>query len=101
MFSPETELVQSRFQIHEPAHNESVASSEIDLILVPLLCFDRRGYRVGYGKGFYDKLLNRCRADILKIGVSFFPQVEKIIDVHEFDAKLDFCVTPESIVNFK
>ena len=99
--TPETELVESRFQIHEPAHNEITAASEIDLVLVPLLCFDQRGYRVGYGKGFYDKLLNRCRTDVLKIGLSFFPPVEKISDVREFDVKLDFCIMPESFVNFK
>lgn len=94
------ELLENRFQIHEPAHDEIVAPTKIDLILVPLLCFDRQGYRVGYGKGFYDKLLSRCRANILKIGLSFFPPVEKISDVHDFDVKLDFCITPESIVNF-
>ena len=100
-FTPETELVESRFKIHEPAHNEMVGAAEIDLVLVPLLCFDERGYRVGYGKGFYDKLLSRCRSDLLKIGLSFFPPVEKIPDVHEFDVKIDFCITPEKVVNCK
>lgn len=100
-FAPETELIQSRFQIHEPSHNELVEAEKIDLILIPLLCFDCQGHRVGYGKGFYDKLLNRCRADVLKIGLSFFPPVEKIPDVHEFDARLDFCITPEKVFNCK
>ena len=97
-FTPRTELVQNNWQIPEPAHNESAASEKIDAVLVPLLCFDSHGFRVGYGKGFYDKLLANCRTDCLKIGLSFFPPVENIADVNEFDIKLDFCVTPEDVV---
>jgi 5-formyltetrahydrofolate cyclo-ligase len=96
-FTPVTELVQNAWMIHEPAHNELVASAKIDAVLVPLLCFDLQGFRVGYGKGFYDKFLANCRADCLKIGLSYFPPVEKIADINEFDVKLDFCITPEKV----
>lgn len=97
----ETHLILNVWEIEEPRHDETVESEKIDLILVPLLCFDRSGFRVGYGKGFYDKLLSRCRADALKIGLSFFPQVEKISDVREFDEKLDYCITPGEVLSFK
>lgn len=100
-FTPETELVQSSFQIHEPGGNDFVEAEKIDLVLVPLLCFDREAHRVGYGKGFYDRFLKKCRADCLKIGLSFFPPVEKIVDAHEFDVQLDFCVMPEEIFEIK
>lgn len=100
-FTPETELVQNSWQIYEPAHNELVEAEEIDLVLVPLLCFDERGYRVGYGKGFYDRLLSRCRKDCLKIGLSYFPPAAEIEGVHEFDVKLDFCVTPEKVFEIR
>lgn len=96
-FSPETKLVQSSWQIPEPEHDETVKTEKIDLILVPLVCFDARGHRVGYGKGFYDKFLKNCRADCLKIGLSYFAPVAEISDVHEFDVRLDFCVTPEKV----
>jgi len=96
-FTPETKLIQSSWQIHEPDHDETVEAQKIDLVLVPLLCFDRRGFRVGYGKGFYDKFLTNCRTDCLKIGLIYFAPVTEISDVHEFDVKLDFCVTPEKI----
>jgi len=96
-FTPVTELVQNAWMIHEPAHNELVESERIDAVLVPLLCFDRKGFRVGYGKGFYDKFLKNCRADCLKIGLSYFAPIEEIEDTNEFDVKLDFCITPEKI----
>jgi 5-formyltetrahydrofolate cyclo-ligase len=99
-FKPETELVQNAWQISEPLHdekNEKVETEKIDLVLVPLLCFDARGFRVGYGKGFYDKFLKNCRADCLKIGLSYFAPIAEIEDAHEFDVKLDFCVSPEKI----
>ena len=100
-FEAETNLVANAWQIHEPAHDELIDVEQIDAILVPLLCFDVRGFRVGYGKGFYDKFLSRCRMDCLKIGLSYFQPVEEITDAQDFDVKLDFCVTPEKIFNTK
>ncbi len=99
-FTPVTELIQNAWMIHEPAHNELVESEKIDAVLVPLLAFDGEGFRVGYGKGYYDKLLKNCRADCLKIGLSHFPPIEKIADVNAFDVKLDFCLTPDEIYKF-
>lgn len=96
-FTRETELVQNQWLIHEPTHDELVETEKIDLVLVPLLCFDLRGFRTGYGKGFYDRLLSKCRKDCLKIGLSYFAPVEKISDADELDVSLDFYVTPETV----
>ncbi len=101
IFTSETELIQNRWLIHEPAHSEKVETEKIDMVLVPLLCFDGSGQRVGYGKGFYDRFLKNCRKDCLKIGLSYFPPIEKISDAWESDVMLDFCVTPEEIFNAK
>jgi 5-formyltetrahydrofolate cyclo-ligase len=73
---------------------------EIDLVFVPLLCVDKKGNRVGYGKGYYDKFLKECRRDIIKIGFSYFEPVEKIDDVNRYDVKLNYCITPESFYSF-
>ncbi len=100
-FTKQTKLVKNVWEIHEPAESELVAAEKIDFVLVPLLSFDERGFRVGYGKGFYDKFLKNCRADCLKIGLSYFPPGEEISDAQHFDVKLNFCVTPEKIVNYK
>jgi len=97
--TPETKLVRNRWHIFEPTDGELIEIEKIDAVTVPLLCFDERGYRVGYGKGFYDKFLSECRTDCLKIGLSYFAPVAKIPDAREYDVKLDCCVTPEEIFN--
>ncbi len=99
-FTHETELVLSNWQIHEPSHDDIVAPDKIDMVLVPLLCFDERGYRVGYGKGFYDRFLARCRPGAQKIGLSYFPPVPEITNIDDFDVRLDFCITPEKLRQF-
>jgi 5-formyltetrahydrofolate cyclo-ligase len=96
-YTADTKLVKNKWNIFEPSGNELVEIEKIDLVLVPLLCFDERGFRVGYGKGFYDGFLVNCRRDCLKIGLSYFAPIRAISDTHEFDVKLDFCVTPETI----
>ncbi|CAN5249925.1 5-formyltetrahydrofolate cyclo-ligase [soil metagenome] len=96
-YSSKTELKPNAWQIHEPLHDDLVKGEKIDAVLVPLLCFDEKGFRVGYGKGFYDKFLAKCRADCLKIGLSYFAPVAEIADTDEFDVKLDFCVLPNEI----
>jgi 5-formyltetrahydrofolate cyclo-ligase len=99
-FTHETELALNNWQINEPTHNDIIEAAKIDLAIVPLLCFDERGFRVGYGKGFYDRLMARCRPDTLKIGLSYFPPVKEISDVGVYDIKLDLCLTPEDIWRF-
>jgi 5-formyltetrahydrofolate cyclo-ligase len=96
-YSESDELRANSWEIREPAHDETVEPALIDLVLVPLLCFDRSGHRVGYGKGYYDRFLARCRPDCLKIGLSFFPPVDEIPDAHEGDVRLNFCVTPDHL----
>ncbi|MEO5501514.1 MAG: 5-formyltetrahydrofolate cyclo-ligase [Ginsengibacter sp.] len=90
----------NKFGIEEVHEGEPVSISEIDLVLVPMLAFDNDGYRVGYGKGYYDKFLSLCRADTLVVGLSFFAPEEKIDDRNEFDIALNFCITPSEIFNF-
>ena len=82
--------------IPEPIH-KAIYQSNPDLILVPLLGFDKKGNRVGYGKGFYDRFLAKCRSDVLKVGVSFFEPTDRISDVSPFDIRLDYCITPARV----
>ncbi|HKP68681.1 MAG TPA: 5-formyltetrahydrofolate cyclo-ligase, partial [Pyrinomonadaceae bacterium] len=71
-FTHETELVRNAWNIDEPSHDEIVDTGLIDLVLVPGLAFDRSGHRVGYGKGFYDRFLAKCREDCVKVGLCYF-----------------------------
>jgi len=77
-----------------------VSESEIDLIFVPLLAFDETGNRVGYGKGFYDKFLTKCRPDAIKVGLSYFEAIDRISDSEQFDIPLNYCITPQRIYEF-
>ncbi len=99
-FGPMTELIESSFGIREPRIGVVVPSLEIDAVLVPLLAFDERGHRVGYGGGFYDRLLAECRPDCLKIGLSYFEPTDEISDINENDIRLNLAITPNAVINF-
>jgi 5-formyltetrahydrofolate cyclo-ligase len=99
-FHSGTKLSPNNWQIAEPEGENLVKPTEIDLVVVPLLCFDKKGFRVGYGKGFYDKFLANCRKDCLKIGLSYFSSIEEISDTNKYDVTLDYCLTPEKIYTF-
>ncbi|UOR05009.1 5-formyltetrahydrofolate cyclo-ligase [Hymenobacter aerilatus] len=95
--TPETHLVESRWGIPEPTGATEVASAAFDAVLLPLLAFDERGHRVGYGKGFYDRFLTECRSETLCIGLSLEPPVPQITDVWLGDVPLHACLTPERV----
>ncbi len=99
-FTANTKLVENSRSIPEPTGIRTIAEKEIDLVIVPLLSFDKKGNRIGYGKGFYDRFLAKCRSDCLKIGVSYFEPIEEILDLNELDIKLNFCVTPKKFYRF-
>lgn len=95
-----TKFVKNSYNIPEPIAGLEVPVEKIDVVFVPLLAFDKLGYRVGYGKGFYDKFLNECKSETIKIGVSFFEAEDLISDISKEDVRLDYCVTPERIYKF-
>lgn len=86
--------------ILEPLETEIVQPEDLDMVLVPMLISDVNGNRVGFGKGYYDRYLSRCRPDCLKVGLSYFEPVERIEDADEFDVPLDFCITPQQVYVF-
>lgn len=100
LLTDNTNFKKNEYNIPEPLDGIEVPSSKIDVVFVPLLAFDKKGHRVGYGKGFYDQFLSECRKDVLKIGISFFEAEEEIIDVFETDVRLDFCITPDKVYTF-
>ena len=99
-FDATMQFFKNSWGISEPVNGELVDPTEIDIVLVPLLCFDLKGQRVGYGKGFYDRFLVRCRPDCLKVGLSLFPPVEEIGDAGQYDVPLDRCITPIETYSF-
>ncbi|MCF3108413.1 5-formyltetrahydrofolate cyclo-ligase [Niabella sp. CC-SYL272] len=90
----------NEFGISEPLNGTVAQPRELDLVFVPLLCFDERGYRVGYGKGVYDRYLKNVRPDTLLVGLSYFEPLPLIADTDKFDVPLNYCITPQRIYEF-
>lgn len=86
--------------IPEPMNGQKIDESTIDIILVPMIAFDLHGYRVGYGKGFYDRFLSKCQGRSQFIGLSFYDPIERIDDVGEHDIPLNNVVTPNKVYTF-
>ncbi len=96
----DTPFTKHALNIYEPGSGDIIDPRQLDLVFVPLLAVDRQGYRVGYGKGFYDKYLSGCADDCIKIAFSYFEPVDNIEDRHEFDVPLDLCITPYNVYVF-
>lgn len=94
-------MEENQWGILEPKEGIIVDEKLIDAVLVPLLVADCDGHRVGYGKGFYDRFLAKCRKDIVTFGISYFLPIEKIDDVDEWDVSLKYCATPLRIYTYK
>lgn len=69
----------------------------LDLVLLPLLAVDQRGHRVGYGKGYYDRLLATLSPGCITMGLSYFHLIGAIDDVSPWDQTLSACLTPDHL----
>ena len=96
----ETEFSLNEYGIKEPNDGNHFIIENLDIIFIPLLAFDIEGHRVGYGKGYYDRFLKLTNNSTLKIGLSFFDPINKILDIDDNDVKLDYCVTPKQVHKF-
>lgn len=90
----DTILEINKYGIPEPVNAKQVLENAIDLVFVPLLISDKKNYRVGYGKGFYDKFLANCKPNTKFIGLNFFESIVKIEDINGFDIPLDVVIYP-------
>lgn len=105
--TPVTPLCANRWGIPEPIptppHSAEVLPEAFDAVLVPLLAADVAGHRVGYGGGFYDRFLARCRPGCVFIGVQVLDDaapVAAIADVQPTDVRLTACLTPGGVWRF-
>jgi 5-formyltetrahydrofolate cyclo-ligase len=100
LLTDNTKIKKNSYNIPEPIDGIEISEDKIDVVFIPLLAFDKAGNRVGYGKGFYDRFLAKCKPETIKIGLSFFKAEEEITDVYESDITLDYCVTPNQLYKF-
>lgn len=100
LLTDNTKIKKNSYNIPEPIDGIEVPNSKIDVVFVPLLAYDKLGNRVGYGKGFYDNFLNKCKPETIKIGLSFFTPEEIIDGISANDVKLNYCVTSDGVFEF-
>jgi 5-formyltetrahydrofolate cyclo-ligase len=97
------ELELGMYRILEPKQDlrglpeKQVDVSELDLIMVPGVAFDRRGGRMGHGKGYYDKLLQHARLDTPLVALAFECQLFEEIPVAEHDIFMDRVITEDRV----
>ncbi|RLF34242.1 MAG: 5-formyltetrahydrofolate cyclo-ligase [Thermoplasmata archaeon] len=92
------DLVVGTYGILEPRKEkiDEVSVDDIDLIIVPGVGFDEKGYRVGHGMGYYDRLLKLSK--VLHIGLAFEFQIIKSIPHDPYDVPVDIIVTEEKVI---
>lgn len=100
LINEETVYKTNEYGIAEPKQGMGISPKEIDLVFAPLICYNKQGYRVGFGKGFYDRYLSQCHSECIFIGFSYFDPVEKIDDVNHLDIPLHYCITPHHLYEF-
>ena len=96
----ESDLKQNSFGYFEPKSILPVNIEEIDLVIVPGVVFDKNLNRIGFGKGYYDKILNRLKPSAKKIALAHDFQVLEDIPAEEHDVKMDMIITEKNIYPF-
>lgn len=97
------DLAQGPFDVLQPVINESTQWLDPDIVIVPMLAFDRRGYRLGHGGGYYDATLAdlRARKAIIAVGVAYAQQACLFnLPVEDHDQKLDWIITPQGAMSY-
>ena len=92
------ELEEKKFGLLEPKNAEKkIAASNIDLVLVPGVAFDCTGNRLGYGKGFFDRFLEKARCNT--IGLCFEQHLEQKLPAEQHDKKVGKIITEKRTIN--
>ncbi len=89
------ELTAGAYGISEPARRIYVNPNDVDLFLVPGIAFDKSGNRIGFGKGYYDRLLEGAKG--VKVGCMYDFQLVDIIPAEKTDIKMDYLVCESQV----
>jgi 5-formyltetrahydrofolate cyclo-ligase len=94
-------LDRGQWDIREP--KPDAPEAEPDILLVPLLAFDRAGYRIGYGAGYYDRTIARLRAlkKVTAVGIAFAAQEVPEIPKTPGDERLDLVLTEHEVIDLR
>jgi len=93
LYEGKEQLKKNKWGIPEPKSGQIISAEQLDLVLIPLLVFDQSGHRIGYGKGYYDRFLQVCKSNVIKVGLSIMPPIDLIEGIEAHDIPLDYCIT--------
>lgn len=96
---PGDRLVSSGYGPREPSRRHPLDPSEVDVVITPGLAFDRRGFRLGYGGGHYDRYLLRLRPETTRIGLAFSEQLIARVPDEPSDQRVHLVVTDSEVVD--
>ena len=96
-FCQNANLKPGKFHIPEPSIQDAIQPEELDIVLIPMVAFDYP-YRMGYGKGYYDRYLKKCSA--IRIGIAFDIQETKLKS-NPWDEPMDWIITETRIIGGK
>ncbi len=97
-------LEKGPYDILQPVADEKTQWVEPDIVIIPFLAFDRQGYRLGYGGGYYDVTLKALREkkDVLAVGVGYAHQICLFtLPVEDHDEPLDWVITTQEAHEFQ
>ncbi len=97
LWSSKDLLKLNKFGIPEPEQKKRVIP---DIIIVPIVAFDNKLYRIGYGGGYYDRYINKIskKKILLKVGIAYSYQKINKVPANKFDKKLDIIITEKNIL---
>ena len=91
-------MISGAYNIKEPAGGAGCGIKSIGLVIVPGIAFDRRGNRIGFGKGFYDRFLKKLPESAVKAGVCLESQLVPSIPAGKHDIKMDYLITEKAVI---
>ena len=97
-YRPGDPLAETTFGAMEPIGGAVVPPAEVDVVVTPGVAFDRRGHRVGYGEGFYDRFLPRTRPDAFRVAIAFDLQVVTAVPHGRVDVAVAAVVTEGEVI---
>jgi len=93
------ELKLDEFNIKSPTKKHPrIARKDIDLVITPGIAFDKNGYRIGYGKGYFDKLFKNLSTNCTKIALAYDFQIIENVPAEKHDKKVDIIVTEQRVI---
>lgn len=97
----DTTFLENKWGIPEPQGCDSYPIDNIECVLVPMVVGSKNGHRIGYGKGYYDRFLQKCKSSTKFVGITMSPLLENDVYASEYDIPMHSMITPFEIYHIR